>query len=45
VKAAIVLGNCDIVDAGFAAAHQAALVEFPLLAAPCRVDGRLPVGQ
>jgi len=27
VKAAIVLRNCDIVDAGFAAAHQAALIE------------------
>src|SRR5712672_2945732 len=33
VKAAVFFRNRDIVDAGFAAAHQAMLVEFPLLVA------------
>ena len=33
VKAAIFLGDRDVVDAGFAAAHQAVLVELPLLVA------------
>src|ERR1700716_365876 len=32
-KAAVFLRNRNIVDAGFAAAHQAGLVEFPLLVA------------
>src|SRR3954465_10100830 len=32
-EAAVLLGNHDIVDAGFAAAHQAVLVELPLLVA------------
>ena len=32
-EAAILFGNLDIVDAGFAAAHQAVLVELPLLVA------------
>src|SRR6478752_1987430 len=33
VKAAVFFGNRDIVDAGFASAHQAVLVELPLLVA------------
>src|ERR1700744_2837572 len=33
METAILLGDRDIVDAGFAAAHQAVLVEFPLLVA------------
>src|ERR1700730_3256850 len=33
VKAAVLLRNRDIVDAGFAPAHQAVLVELPLLVA------------
>jgi hypothetical protein len=33
VEAAVFFGDCDIVDAGFAAAHQAVLVEFPLFVA------------
>src|SRR6185312_2909227 len=33
VKAAVLFGNRDIVDAGFASAHQAVLVELPLLVA------------
>src|ERR1700682_1053740 len=33
VKAAVFLGNRNIVDAGFAAAHQADFVELPLLVA------------
>ena len=33
MKAAVLLGNRDVVDAGLAAAHQAVLVELPLLVA------------
>src|SRR5665213_3673791 len=33
MEAAVFFGDRDIVDAGFAAAHQAVLVEFPLLVA------------
>src|SRR5215475_11067326 len=33
VEAAILLGYLDVVDAGLAAAHQAVLIEFPLLVA------------
>src|SRR4029077_3390579 len=33
VKAAVLLRNREVVDAGFAAAHQAVLVELPLLVA------------
>ena len=33
MKTAVLLGDHNIVDAGFAPAHQAVLVEFPLLVA------------
>ena len=33
MEAAIFFGDHDVVDAGFAAAHQAVLVELPLLVA------------
>src|SRR5271154_744938 len=33
VKAPVLLGDRDVVDAGFTATHQAVLVEFPLLVA------------
>src|SRR6202165_6193757 len=32
-KAAVAFGNRNVVDAGLAAAHQAMLIEFPLLVA------------
>ena len=33
MEAAVLFRNLDVVDAGFAAAHQAVFVEFPLLVA------------